>query len=367
MWGQVLRNVLRKKLSSLAQSQVADDTLVPDDILGELTKLMGADLAIHASPSLPSSSLMPLPVLEIKADNPAWHIEIYHSVRGGGHYDFTYGDENLDTAHNQRYMPEADEWGRRIPTADALLFSATHILGVNEQEEAIKRIVAQKYQQMIQAQKQADKENLEPENLDSLFVVKKGSAPVLAPAKVEPPLHTPSLVLRATPAKTRGEASPQDTSAKSGAKTYQFHDSEFIRLLELKLKKVDWEYTILSDFKMQLVSKANASKTISIEQQQDAMVFTGTNDCHADLVDAVTAYEQTVTQRQQTLSFEINAHDQEEAIQFMANLSQNGFDIDKISEISCQNSPVPKEKMDEFVKDLIEKAKKRPKSPASRH
>ena len=147
--GQVLRIVLRDHINNdpnatLAEkNELRDGNLVSDSVVAKFANQMGASIVIH------SENLNPDFDLRYPIDKPAWRLELFHKEGGGGHYDFSYGEEFLNTSHNDQFNPVLDEYNQRKPNGVTLLYEKSNIVGVKEQDAAIKQVVQQKYGEVL--------------------------------------------------------------------------------------------------------------------------------------------------------------------------------------------------------------------------
>lgn len=115
--GPVLRNVLLQLLPEELRQYCADDTQISVDALSVLTKAFGAKLEVH------DEQQRQLDYLELSS-NPQWTIQLHHSEKGGGHWDFSYQDSALDAAHSTKF--QINQYGQREPIGCQEMWQVTN-------------------------------------------------------------------------------------------------------------------------------------------------------------------------------------------------------------------------------------------------
>lgn len=144
--GQVFREFFRQQNPN---DKLKDGEEVPDDMLGKYANQLGASLNIVVDEKHPDFNL------QFPAQQSLWKATLYHTPKGGGHYDFTYFHpdreiaETLNRSHNEQFISDKlDSRGQRVSKSPTLLGYKPNILGVREQTLAIKDVVKQQYENM---------------------------------------------------------------------------------------------------------------------------------------------------------------------------------------------------------------------------
>jgi hypothetical protein len=143
--GPVFRKTLQDQVNNEPTSttehkyEVKEGNLISDELIGQFAIQMGAKITIHATEKLSEFDLI------YSDSKPSWNVELFHTTRGGGHYNFSYGEDYLDESHNIQFDPP-NQYGVVKPRGNSLLSSSANLTGVAEQNSAIKQIVQEQYQ-----------------------------------------------------------------------------------------------------------------------------------------------------------------------------------------------------------------------------
>ncbi|MCS5712146.1 hypothetical protein [Candidatus Berkiella aquae] len=147
-FGEVMRKLLREMIDNSPDSSPAHKeelkagNLISDELVGKLANAMGASLTIHLTDEAPDFDV------KFPIAHPQWEVNLYHTERGGGHYNFSYKEPFFNQFHNEQYSAY-DEYSQRHPRGASLLYEAENVVGVKEQEQSIKNIIQNEYKSVI--------------------------------------------------------------------------------------------------------------------------------------------------------------------------------------------------------------------------
>lgn len=125
-WGTILRNVLRDFVLEESQKHKAkNDTDMDDNVQARLAHALGASVHFYAM-----IDDNPIEMDHFQATNKLFDVHIYHTSKGGGHFDFSfYNGDKQDTdknvAHNKqlqwqqnanvkRFVPNGNSWFAQV-------------------------------------------------------------------------------------------------------------------------------------------------------------------------------------------------------------------------------------------------------------
>lgn len=151
----------------------------------------------------------------------------------------------------------------------------------------------------------------------------------------------------------------------------KFTDADYEHALEVVIhqtfKKDAW--TITQEGKdYRITSQTDPNKHVNVNRTADGVKFSGTPGSEQDIASVANHYQEYMQQHGQKISFEVDAQNEKEAIDFIANLGKGGFNIDSIKTIRCkEGKAMSPEESSEYTHRLIEMAKERMKpSPAKK-
>lgn len=129
IWGPILRNVLVKLQPEDLQQYVAKDTPIGIDPLTMLATAFGAKLEVNDEANKKHDYLL-------QEQQHIWTMKLYHSDKGGGHWNFSYPDPSLNEQHNAKY--KINEHGQREPIGCAEMWQSANAIGILDQDRAIR-------------------------------------------------------------------------------------------------------------------------------------------------------------------------------------------------------------------------------------
>lgn len=152
--GQVFRKLLQHlyeknpDFQSFDKEETEDEKLVSDDLFAKMCNLFGVRLIIY-----PTDDENPDFALDYSENLPHYlTLKVFHTEKGGGHYNFSYSNPLFDLAHNQEFK-KPDAYGQILPAQATRLFNKTNIVGTEKQYNAIKEEVQTAFAEMNKAHK----------------------------------------------------------------------------------------------------------------------------------------------------------------------------------------------------------------------
>jgi hypothetical protein len=136
-WGPVLRNTLIRMLPKEEKGLLEDYKIIDEQLLAKLANAMGISLVFHIriKNDKGEEEIVPLEPA-YPGENELMIINLYHTQKGGGHYDFSFGDEFADTLFNSQFRVDADN--RRHPIGGSWFNTAINTIGVFDQDSLIR-------------------------------------------------------------------------------------------------------------------------------------------------------------------------------------------------------------------------------------
>ncbi len=143
-WGRVFREVLAQHLpEERSRDECAPGKLIAEEDIGLLASLMGAKLTVYGAYHHQSKKQVYESFSCAPKSGHAFEVKLYHTHKGGGHYDFDLGSQVLNKEHTSQFTYDDDtNLFRPLFPAQSLLWSASNEVGLNHQLEAAKDVLA---------------------------------------------------------------------------------------------------------------------------------------------------------------------------------------------------------------------------------
>lgn len=200
--------------------------------------------------------------------------------------------------------------------------------------------------------------------LESLVTI--NNAPATKKAAHPIPVATSSTPIQAANTAAISADASSTTPALDNAPS-QAKPADLAKLFKEKLKTVfaptQWQYQEQAD-KTTLTNIAEKNRHFSFVTEQESFQFASSELGRKDMIKAVGTLQEVCSENAVELDFALEAADEQQAVTFLKELKNQGFDINAISLIECKTSLPAGTTAEEFTQTIIAKANSNPPAPA---
>lgn len=406
IWGPVLRKYIEKLegLSDSDRRDLLENKELRLDLMVKLTKHFGVKLTIHNS----YDGVQDPSVYDV--DSPFFSMVLYHSQKGGGHYDFIFPDDSTGEkarAHNAAFEEieiETDIDGHTVKEklskpVTSQFYDVSMTDGIKQREAAIKKAVAEYVHGFIderlqeakpkaitplhEATMQTQTANQSPK---AVLVAKQRKIPksdlrtaplvTVDSADAEPRVgvrfETPLRNLKRQSeeledsyeirAKKHAKQSKSTDSAEQKEKPKMLIDEAtgfpkaFIERLPVLFPDQDWDRDLKKD-KIGIAHKSDGRNIQIIQDpQKEEVTFKSGKGSVKDMLKCAKAYEEA-TSVEYVLEYELKASSEEQALKFMQKMKESGLNVLQLKDISIQGKKLDPGKLEALVEQVVPRPK----------